>query len=227
MYKIGSGDITWIEIVEYIAKKQKPYILATGASTLEDVKRAVNKGLSINPQLALMQCNTNYTGDIENLRFINLNVLNQFAVAFPNLILGLSDHTPGHSTVLGAIALGARLIEKHFTDNTNRTGPDHAFAMDPKTWREMVDRSRELEFSLGKSEKKVEKNEKDTVVLQRRSLRATKDIPKGKTIEESDIEVLRPCPLDGLPPYEKENIKGKKSNNFIQKGDIFRWKDLI
>ena len=74
-----------------------------------------------------MQCNTNYTGSIENFKFINLNVLKKYKKIFPKAILGLSDHTPGHETVLGAVALGARAIEKHFTDNIKRKGPDHPF----------------------------------------------------------------------------------------------------
>ena len=104
-----------------------------------------------------MQCNTNYTAKDENFKFINLNVLKKYKKKFPNLILGLSDHTHGHETVLGAVALGARVIEKHFTDNNNRIGPDHAFSMNPSTWEEMVKRTRNLEKSLGDGIKKLKK----------------------------------------------------------------------
>ena len=85
-----------------------------------------------------MQCNTNYTASLENFDHIHLNVLKDYARRWPDLILGLSDHTPGHATVLGAVALGARVIEKHFTDDNTREGPDHKFAMNPRTWEEMV-----------------------------------------------------------------------------------------
>ena len=85
-----------------------------------------------------MQCNTNYTGSLDNFNHINLNVLNKYKELFPNAIIGLSDHTPGHETVLGAIALGIKVVEKHFTDDTSRNGPDHPFSMDPKTWKDMV-----------------------------------------------------------------------------------------
>ena len=135
-YKIGSGDITWIEIIKKIASKNKPYILATGASNFDEVKNSVNEAISINPNMAILQCNTNYTGDIENFNYINLNEIKKYRKIFPNLVLGLSDHTPGHTTVLGAITLGARIIEKHFTDNNSRNGPDHLFSMGPKSWKE-------------------------------------------------------------------------------------------
>jgi sialic acid synthase SpsE len=201
-YKIGSGEITWIEMVERIASKQKPYILATGASTTDDVVRAVRAALAINPQLALLQCNTNYTGDLENLHYVQLNVLKTYSLMFPKMILGLSDHTPGHATVLGAVALGARVVEKHFTDDMNRVGPDHKFSMNPKSWRDMVDRTRELEAALGNGIKKVEENELQTVVLQRRALRLVRDFPAGHVLTHDDLVALRPAPVGALQPYE-------------------------
>ena len=140
-YKIGSGDLTWPDIIRYMCQKGKPVMLATGASSMDEVAVAVNGILRLTEKLVLMQCNTNYTASIENFKYINLNVLKTFQVMFPELLLGLSDHTSGHATVLGAVALGARVIEKHFTDNTQREGPDHAFSMDPTTWKEMVQRT--------------------------------------------------------------------------------------
>lgn len=225
-YKIGSGDITWIDMVEYIASKGKPYIIASGASTVEDVKRAVDAGIAINPKLCLMQCNTNYTASLENFKHIHLNVLKTYHKIYPNIVLGLSDHTPGHSTVLGAIALGAKMIEKHFTDNTDREGPDHKFSMDTNTWREMVDRTRELENAIGETEKNIEQNELETVVLQRRSIRLALNLKSGSKIKLKDLEVLRPCPSDGLPPYEIKNIIGKKLLKDKSKGDHLKWVDL-
>jgi sialic acid synthase SpsE len=225
-YKIGSGDITWIDIIKYIANKQKPYILAAGASNMNDVTRAVSEGLLINQDLCLMQCNTNYTASLENFKYIKLNVLKTFRNMYPNLILGLSDHTPGHSTVLGAVALGAKMIEKHFTDDNNRKGPDHEFAMDPRSWKEMVDRSRELENSLGDGIKQVEKNEIETVVLQRRSIRLTGDIKKNHVLSDTDFVVLRPCPPDAIPPYRLGDLVGRTVSKNICKGECIKWTDL-
>jgi sialic acid synthase SpsE len=225
-YKIGSGDITWIEIVEHIARKNKPYIIASGASDISDVHRVMASAISINPNVCLMQCNTNYTAKLENFKHINLRVLNLYRQMYPNLILGLSDHTPGHSTVLGAITLGARMVEKHFTDDIKRSGPDHVFSMDRKSWREMVDRSCELQFALGNGIKKIEANEAETVVLQRRSIRAKKNILAGSLFQKQDFELLRPCPLNALPPYRIDDIYGKVCRRDISLGDYLTCQDL-
>ncbi|MEP7311084.1 MAG: N-acetylneuraminate synthase family protein [Pseudomonadota bacterium] len=225
-YKIGSGDITWLEMVEYIARRNKPYILATGASTMDDVDRAVSAGLAINPQLALLQCNTNYTASLENFAYIQLNVLLAYRTMYPGMVLGLSDHTPGHATVLGAVALGARIIEKHFTDDTSRTGPDHAFSMDPVSWREMVDRTRELELALGAGVKRVEPNERETVVLQRRAVRAAVDLRQDATVARTDLAVLRPCPLDAVDAAHVGVLAGRRLTRNIRAGDHLRWTDF-
>jgi N-acetylneuraminate synthase len=225
-YKIGSGDITWLEIIKHIANKQKPYILATGASTIEDVMRAVEVGRNINTKLCLMQCNTNYTGSLENFNFINLNVLLAYKLMYPNMVLGLSDHSPGISSVLGGIALGAKVVEKHFTDDNNRDGPDHFFSLDPITWREMVDRSRELENALGNGVKKVENNELDTYILQRRSICAKANLYAGKVIDINDLSFLRPCPEYAIAPYEVNNVVGKKLLVDLNKGEYLTWKIL-
>lgn len=225
-YKIGSGDITWLEMIEYIARKDKPYILATGASTMDEVRTAVDVALNHNRKFALLQCNTNYTASLENFRFIQLNVLRSYREMYPDLVLGLSDHTPGHATVLGAVALGGRIIEKHFTDDTTRTGPDHAFSMDPKSWREMVDRTRELERSLGTGVKRVEANEMETVVLQRRAIRLKYDLPAAMTLTREHLEVLRPCPEDALPPTRIGEVMGKQLKRPMKAGEHLRWSDF-
>ena len=225
-YKIGSGDITWIEMVEHIASKGKPYIMASGASSIDDVIRAVSAGLKINSMLCLMQCNTNYTASLENFKFIQLNVLRVYRQMFPDLVLGLSDHTPGLATVLGAVSLGARMIEKHFTDDIGRKGPDHKFSMHYASWRDMVDRTRELENALGSGIKRVEDNEKDTVVIQRRAIRAATNLTAGTILKPEHMEVLRPCPDDGLPPYYMNELIGKRVRYLINAGEHLRWLNI-
>ena len=226
-YKIGSGDITWIEFVEKIAKLNKPVIMACGASDMDDVERVVHSITSINPQIVLMQCNTNYTASLENYKYVNLNVLKTFAKRYPEMILGLSDHTFGHATVLGAVTLGARVIEKHFTDDNSRLGPDHKFAMNPVTWRDMVERTRELELALGNGIKRVEENEKDTVIVQRRCIRLKHDLKSNSKITENDIEFLRPAPSDSYFPYQKDSLLGKILNKDKQKGDYISRSDIV
>lgn len=225
-YKIGSGDITWIEIIEHMASKKKPILLATGASDLSDVQRAVDSILDISPDLILLQCNTNYTASIENYAHLQLKTLSTFKKLYPGIITGLSDHMPGHVSVLGAVALGAKVIEKHFTDSTDRVGPDHAFSMTPTTWREMVDRTRELEASLGDGIKKIEENETETKVLQRRSVCTIDNIPKGSKLQKHLLTVLRPCPSDGIPPYDLPKIVGKTLKRSVSAGEHIKWEDL-
>jgi N-acetylneuraminate synthase len=219
-YKLGSGDISWIEIAEYMATKQKPLLIATGASDLYDVERVYKACRSIHDEIVLMQCNTNYTALSENFKYINLNVLRSFKVNFPEAILGLSDHTSGHETVLGAITLGARVIEKHFTDDTSRKGPDHAFAMDPKAWKEMMKAARNLEHCLGDGIKRVEENEKDTVVVQRRSVCVSRSIQVGEVIQREDLTFLRPYPDGAYAPYEVGNIIGRTCLVPMSKGSV-------
>ena len=225
-YKIGSGDITWLEIVKHIACKDKPFIIATGASTMDEVDRAVQTALKYNKKLALLQCNTNYTGELENFKYIQLNVLKSFSAMYPDLVLGLSDHTPGHSCVLGAVALGAKIIEKHFTDDCKREGPDHKFSLDPLAWREMVQRTRELELALGNGIKRVEKNEFETVVVQRRGLRTTSDLTAGHKIKHEDLIALRPCPKDSISPADIDNVVGRILRHSIKKGEHLKTGDF-
>jgi len=208
-YKIGSGDITWINYLQYLAKKNKPLLLATGASTFEDAIRAVEAVKAFNNDVCVMQCNTNYTGSLENFRYLNLRVLNCYKEMFPDCVLGLSDHTPGHSAVLGAVALGARLVEKHFTDANDRDGPDHKFSLIPASWRAMVDSTRELDLALGNGIKRIEPNERETAIVQRRSLCAARDLQAGEVITAKDLIPLRPCPPNAFMPYEMEHLVGK------------------
>ena len=225
-YKIGSGDITFKEILVSVAKMDKPIFLATGAAMIDEVLDAVQQIAQYNKQICVMQCNTNYTGDMDNFRYVNLNVIKLFKTIFPNMIIGLSDHTPGHSAVIGAVALGARVIEKHFTDDNHRDGPDHKFALNPGTWRNMVDATRELEFALGDGIKRVEFNEYDTVIIQRRAMRAVKDVAKGSILDIGDFEALRPCPRDAVSPMHLEKMAGKQLQNNIKRGEHLRWSDL-
>jgi len=226
-HKIGSGDITWPEMLEHIAHTGKPVILSTGASDIGEVQRAVHTILKINPQLVVLQCNTNYTASLENFDSIHLRVLDTYRVMFPDVILGLSDHTSGHATVLGAVALGGRVIEKHFTDDNTRVGPDHPFSMTPQTWADMVTRTRELECALGSTDKAVAENEKQTVIVQRRCLRTARPIQAGEIFTRAMIDVLRPATPGAILPYEIDAVIGTKAAIDLPAGRELRWTDLL
>lgn len=225
-FKIGSGDITWTDILEYIASKGKPVLLATGASELQDVDRAVEIIRRNKVNYALLQCNTNYTGSHDNFKCINLNVLRLYRERYPDAVLGLSDHTYGDVTVLGAVSLGARVIEKHFTDDNSRTGPDHAFSMTPDSWRKMVDHSLELFDALGDGQKKIEKNEQESAVIQRRAIYLTRDMKAGEIVTTKDVFPVRPIPSDGIPPYKVNDVVGKRLKRDIARDSYLREEDL-
>ena len=211
VWKVGSGDINYHKQLHKLGQTGKPILLATGASTLQEVVEAANICKEYTDKIVLMQCNTNYTGQDSNFDHINLNVLKQYREMFPDVILGLSDHTFGHETVLGSIALGARVIEKHFTDDNNREGPDHPFSMNPVTWKNMVQSSVILQRSLGSTEKKVCPNEEQTVVLQRRSYVSNRNIKAGDKITENDFSPKRPCPPNSVDINQNiENVVIKK-----------------
>lgn len=225
-YKIGSGDITWTEMLDYIAKKNKPVLLATGASNMADVDRAMHVLEQCTQGIVLMQCNTNYTADRANFSSINLNVLKTYSNRYPDCVLGLSDHTYGHTTVLGAMALGARVFEKHFTDDNDREGPDHRFAMNPKTWREMVDAAMELYEALGDGKKKIEDNEQDSVIVQQRAVYLTRDLRAGDCITREDIFPLRPLKKGCVYPYDMEKVIGKRVRRDVRADECLTWEVL-
>ena len=226
-YKAGSGLMSWPELLIYMAKKDVPILVSSGACELGEVVENLDAIQEVNEEVVLFQCNTNYTGSEENFDHIHLNVLKTYAQLFPGVVLGLSDHTSGHAAVLGAVALGARVIEKHFTDDTTREGPDHPFAMDPETWADMVARTRELERAMGSPLKRVADNEKETVYVQRRCLRAARDIKEGEVLAREMIDVLRPAVPGAIQARQMNQVLGTKVVEDIPRGEAFRWEMLV
>lgn len=223
VFKIGSGDITWHEMLRYIAKKGKPVILATGASKMAEIDEAFRVIRSEgNEEIILLQCVTNYPAHFE---YANIRAMKTMGEMF-DVLIGYSDHTPRAIVPLGAVALGACIIEKHFTDDKSRKGPDHPFAMDWKEFKIMVDGIRTLEKALGSPAKDLYKDEKETVILQRRCLRAAKDISKGSKITADMVDVLRPLSENSLDPKYKEIIIGREAKVNLKKGDPFTWKKI-
>ncbi len=219
--KIGSGEITWLEMIEYIAGKGKPLLLATGDATLAEVDEAVRViEATGNRNLVLMQCITNYPSKIDSA---NVNVLKTYQSAF-EILTGYSDHSPGPVVALASVVLGGCVIEKHFTLNKTDKGPDHPHSMTPAEFRLMADYVREIERAMGSTRKEVVEEEGETVFVQRRGLYAKRDVPKGKIIEAEDIDVLRPA--IGILPKFRKTIIGKTAKNDIAVGQPLFWDDF-
>jgi sialic acid synthase SpsE len=222
--KIGSGDIDYQSLLGAAATSGKRIYLATGASSLFDVRRAVS--MLTRCDLVLMQCNTNYTGSLDNFDHLNLRALQALRLLAPvGTTMGLSDHTRGHVAVLGAVALGARVIEKHFTDSRARTGPDHAFSLTPTMWRWMVDDTDRLLRALGDGVKRVEENEREAQVVQRRSVYTTRALRKGEYITAADVISLRPAIPGAFTAWDEWARVGFTAARDIPAGAPLTWRD--
>lgn len=219
--KIGSGDITYLELLKYIALKKRPIILATGASTMKEVENAVKIIKSTgNNQIILLHSVTQYPSSIESA---NLLVLKTLRKKF-QLNVGYSDHSPGSLVSLGSVALGAKIIEKHFTDDPARLGPDHNHSMDPKSFADMVKNIRLLEKALGNGIKQVEKIEHETRIIQRRGIWTVKPIEKGENFSRNNLMVLRPAL--GISATKYVSLLGKKSKKKFDAYQIINKEDL-
>lgn len=219
--KIGSGDITWLEMLDYIARKGKPVMLATGDATMSEIDEAVRTiEAAGNKDLVLMQCITNYPSKIESA---NVNVLKTYQSAF-DVLTGYSDHAPGHVVALASVVIGGRVIEKHFTLNKADKGPDHPHSMEPQDFKFMVDSIREVERAMGSTRKEVVAEEGETVYVQRRCLYAKQDIKKGHIMTAEDIDVLRPAL--GIPPKFKPIVIGKECKEDMEKGQPLFWNNF-
>ena len=219
--KLGSGDITWLEMLEYIARKGKPMMLATGDATLAEIDEAVRTiEATGNRELILMQCITNYPSKIDSA---NVNVLKTYQSAF-DILTGYSDHSPGPVVALASVVLGGCVIEKHFTLDKTDKGPDHPHSMNPTEFKLMVDYVREIERAMGSTRKEVVEEEGETVFVQRRCLYSKRDISIGTIVQADDIDVLRPAL--GIPPKFKNVIIGKTSKINIEAGQPLFWENF-
>lgn len=216
--KIGSGEITWLDMLSYIAKQGKPIMLATGDATMSEIDEAVRTiEATGNRDMVLMQCITNYPSKIDSA---NVNVIKTYQTAF-DVLTGYSDHSSGPVVALASVVLGGCVIEKHFTLDKTDKGPDHPHSMNPAEFKLMIDYVREIERALGGTRKDVVEEEGETVYVQRRCLYAKRNILKGQIITAEDIDVLRPAL--GIPPKFKNIIIGKTAKNDIDAGQPLFW----
>jgi len=215
-FKTGSGELTNLPLLEYIAKKGKPMIISTGMSELDEVRETFNFVKEINPQIILMQCTSTYPAKYED---INLKVIPYLSQEF-NSPIGLSDHSPGIVTALGAVALGAKVIEKHFTLDKNWPGPDQKASIDPRELKELVRSVRIIHQALG-DKKEIIEEEKPIIRMARESLVSIKSIPAGTKISQDMIWVKRPG--TGIPAKEMKKLFGKVAKVDIPSDTLLKW----
>ncbi len=220
IYKIASSDVNFIDMLEAIGKTRKPVFLSTGKNPIGDIDRAVDILIQNgNKELALLHCVAKYPAPFQE---INLRVIQTLKTMFPKSIVGFSDHTQGITMALGAVSLGAQIIEKHFTLDKNLPGPDHWFSMDPEEMTSLVQEIKSLEMAFGSSRKIVTKCEKNERYWSTRSLVINRDIIIGESIQRDDLDMLRPG--YGISPFERDNIVGMVVARNLVKGDVLEWK---
>ena len=208
--KIPSGEITNLPLLKYIKKINKEILLSTGASTLKEIKIALKILNKKKKNITILQCNTAYPTPIKHL---NLNTLITFKKKF-NCKVGFSDHSLSIIAPAAAVALGATIIEKHFTLSRSMKGPDHKSSLEPGELSEMIKNIREIEQALGSSKKNITKSERENRKIIRKSLVANVLIKKGQKFDQSNILPKRPA--GGISPMDIEKIIGKKAKkNFL------------
>ncbi len=220
-FKIPSGEIINYPLLENIAKKGKPVILSTGMSSLSDIEEAIKIFYKENNKnIILLHCTSNYPCPFNE---VNLKAMQTLAAAF-KLPVGYSDHTLGIEVPIAAVAMGAKVIEKHFTLDKKLLGPDHKASLEPNELKEMIKAIRNIEIALGDGIKRPNKGETEIMKVARKSLIATKDIKSGEIIKESDITIKKPG--TGILPKFKEIVIGMKLINDIRQDETFRWENF-
>lgn len=214
-FKIPSGEITNIFLLEHIARKGRPLIVSTGMATMDEVSVAVDTIRATgNQQIVLLQCVSNYPADPSTM---NLRAMQTMQKEF-GVPVGLSDHTVGLEVSLAAVALGACVIEKHFTLDCELSGPDHRASLEPQDLSSLVKGIRKVEAALGDGVKRPSAQEENTASVARRSLVAAKSIPAGTVLTGDLIDILRPG--TGLPPAMRPQLIGRMVKQDIERGSI-------
>ena len=215
-FKIPSGEITNLPFLAHVARKNRPMIVSTGMSKLGEVETAVRIiNDAGNRELALLQCTSNYPAKPEDANLLAMRTMEQ-AFGFPT---GYSDHTLGVEVPLAAVALGACVIEKHFTLDRNLTGPDHRASLEPEELAAMVRSIRVVEAAMGDGSKRPAASEADTTAVARKSLMAARDIPAGTVLTEKLVTIKRPG--TGLPPAMRPHLVGRTLRESVAAGALF------
>lgn len=215
-YKIASGDLKTLPLLRHVASFGKPMIVSTGGAVLDDVKRAYDTIVAINPQLCIMQCTAGYPAEFREL---DLRVITTYREQFPQAVIGFSSHDNGIAMPLAAYVLGARMVEKHFTLNRAMKGTDHAFSLEPVGLRKMVRDLERAAVAMGDGRKKIYDSEKAPIQKMGKSLVVARDLGAGHVLTASDIAMKSPA--GGIPPYEFDRLVGMVTVKPLFEDDFF------
>ena len=221
LYKISSGDLTNLPLLDYIARLKKPMIISTGMGTLGEVEKAINTIQNAgNTEITLLHCTSNYPTMYED---VNLKAMNTLKDAF-KLPVGYSDHTLGIEVAIAAVAMGAKVIEKHFTTDNTLEGPDHKASLEPAALKQMVLSIRNIEEAFGDGVKKCRENEKNTRDVARKSIVASQVIKKGELITIEEVTFKRPGL--GISPEFLNMIVGRTASCDIDRDEIITFEKV-
>ncbi|GGM84920.1 N-acetylneuraminate synthase [Shewanella xiamenensis] len=219
-FKIGSGELTNLPFLSHIASFRKPIILSTGMSNLTEIELALNtlktSGITID-MVTILHATTQYPTPMQE---VNLLAMNTIKNAFPGVKVGYSDHTLGIEIPIAAVAMGATIIEKHFTLDKKMSGPDHKASLNPVELCEMVSAIRNLEVALGTGIKEPSISELQNIPIVRKSIVASKPISKGQKLTEDNLTIMRPG--TGIPPSRWSEILGTTANMDYQPGELIK-----
>ena len=220
-FKIGSGEADNLPLINHIAQKGKPIIMSTGMQSIKSLKNSVDILEKSGVEYALLECTNLYPSPPEIVRLQGIQELKE---AFPKALVGFSDHSIGPHIALASVALGACIIERHFTDTRYRSGPDITCSMDPAELRLLVDRSIEIHKALMNPKQRTEPEE-SVYKFARASVVADRDMAAGHIITEKDIWVRRPGSGE-IPGYKYNDIIGKKLRLDVKKNHQFKWSNF-
>jgi len=220
-FKMASGDVKSIPLLTHVARFGRPVILSTGGALLDDVRRAYETLMAINPQVGILQCTAGYPAAFEEL---DLRVVMQYREQFPGAVIGYSGHDNGIAMPVAAYVLGARIVEKHFTLNRAMKGTDHAFSLEPVGLRKMVRDLERTHKALGDGQKKIYETEKAPIIKMGKSLVVARDLPAGHALTKDDI--VMKSPGGGIPPYELDNVLGRITLKALYEDDFLSFEML-
>jgi sialic acid synthase len=220
-YKIASGDLKSTPLLKHVARLGKPIVISTGGAFIEDVQRAYDTIMPINPQLAILQCTAGYPAAFEEL---DLCVIATYRERFPGAVIGFSSHDNGIAMPVAAYILGARIVEKHFTLNRAMKGTDHAFSLEPVGLRKMVRDLERTHKAVGNGVKKIYDSERAPIVKMGKSLVVARDLPIGHTVTAGDI--VMKSPGGGIPPYELDKVLGRVTLKQLYEDDFLTFEAL-